>query len=182
MSKIGKLPVPIPKGVKVEQKAHTLTATGPKGTLSVDIHPAISVDIQEKEIVVTRPSDHRTHRSLHGLTRTLIQNLVSGVQEGYVRKLEIIGVGYRAEMKGPVLEVNVGYSHPIYLRPADGIKIEIPPKDNKIIVSGIDKQLVGMTAAEIRSFRPPEPYKGKGIKYIEEVIHRKAGKAAGGGK
>jgi large subunit ribosomal protein L6 len=179
MSKIGKLPVPIPKGVKVERKDNTLTATGPKGTLSVDIHPEMNVEIQEKEIVVTRPSDHRNHRSLHGLTRTLVNNLVSGVNEGYTRTLEIVGVGYRAEMKGSVLEVNVGYSHPIYLRPAEGIKIEVPPKDNKIIVSGADKQLVGMTAAEIRSFRPPEPYKGKGIKYIDEVIHRKAGKTAG---
>ncbi len=182
MSKIGKLPVPIPKGVKVEQKSHTLTATGPKGTLSVDINPEMNVDVQENEIIVTRPSDHRTHRSLHGLTRSLVYNMVAGVHEGYSKTLEIIGVGYRAEMKGPILEVNVGYSHPIYLRPADGINIVVPPKDNKIIISGADKQLVGMTAAEIRSFRPPEPYKGKGIKYIDEVIHRKAGKAAGGGK
>lgn len=182
MSKIGKLPVPIPKGVKVEQKGRTLTATGPKGTLSVNIHPEMKVDIQEKEIVVTRPSDHRTHRSLHGLTRTMVLNLVSGVSMGYSRTLEIIGVGYRAEMKGSVLEVNVGYSHPIFMRPAEGVTIVTPPKDNKIIISGVDKQLVGMTAAEIRSFRPPEPYKGKGIKYIEEVIHRKAGKAAAGGK
>ncbi len=182
MSKVGKLPVPIPKGVKVEQKGNTFTATGPKGTLTVDIHPEMNIDIQETEIIVTRPSDHRTHRSLHGLTRTLVSNAVEGVSEGFSKTLEIIGVGYRAEMKGALLEVNVGYSHPIYMRPAEGINIVVPPKDNKVIISGPDKQLVGMTAAEIRSFRPPEPYKGKGIKYIDEVIHRKAGKAAGGGK
>jgi large subunit ribosomal protein L6 len=180
MSKIGKMPVPIPDGVKVEKKNSSLKVSGPKGELTVDCHPDMKVEIQDKEVVVTRPSDQREHRSLHGLTRTLINNAVVGVHEGYSKTLEIIGVGYRAEMKGSLLEVNVGYSHPIYLRPADGIDIEVPKKDNKIIITGIDKQLVGMTAAQIRSFRPPEPYKGKGIKYIDEVIRRKAGKAAGG--
>lgn len=181
MSKVGKLPVPVPDGVKLEMKDGSLKATGPKGTLTVNCHPEMNVELKDNEIVVTRPSDHRTHRSLHGLTRTLINNAIVGVNEGYTKTLEIIGVGYRAEMKGALLEVNVGYSHPIYLRPADGINIEVPKKENKIIISGVDKQLVGMTAAQIRSFRPPEPYKGKGIKYIDEVIRRKAGKAAGGG-
>ncbi|MBN2227928.1 MAG: 50S ribosomal protein L6 [candidate division Zixibacteria bacterium] len=179
MSKIGKMPVDIPGGVKVDLKDNTMTVKGPKGELSQELHPAMNIDVQEKQVVVTRPSDHREHRSLHGLTRTLIQNMVTGVSDGYSRILEMVGVGYRAEMKGPLLEVHVGYSHPLIMRPPDGVNLQVIPKENKIIVTGIDKQLVGMTAAKIRSFRPPEPYKGKGIKYSDEKIRRKAGKAAG---
>jgi large subunit ribosomal protein L6 len=181
MSKIGKLPVQLPDKVKAELKDGTLTVNGPKGTLTLQVQEVISLDIQETQIVVTRPSDHRIHRSLHGLTRALIQNMVTGVSDGFKKTLEMVGVGYRAEIKGPIIEVHVGYSHPIIMCPPEGVSLNVIPKENKIIVDGIDKQLVGMTAAKIRSFRPPEPYKGKGIKYIEEVIRRKAGKAAGSG-
>ncbi|UCD16250.1 MAG: 50S ribosomal protein L6 [Candidatus Zixiibacteriota bacterium] len=179
MSKIGKLPVVIPDGVKVAYQDSQITVTGPKGTLSLNVHPDMVIEIRDSQVVVTRPSDHREHRSLHGLTRSLIQNMVTGVTDGYKITLELVGIGYRAELKGPLLEVNVGYSHPLLMRPPDDISLEVLPKEGKIIVSGIDKQLVGMTAAKIRSFRPPEPYKGKGIKYSDEVIHRKAGKTAG---
>jgi len=182
MSKIGKMPVDIPGGVKVDLKEGRMTVKGPKGELCLDLHPAMNIDVQEQQVVVTRPSDHREHRSLHGLTRTLIQNMVTGVSSGFSKTLEMVGVGYRAEVKGPLLEVHVGYSHPLIMRPPDGVELQVIPKENKIIVSGIDKQLVGMTAAKIRSFRPPEPYKGKGIKYSDEQIRRKAGKTAGAGK
>ena len=181
MSKIGKLPVQIPDKVKVEFRENNLSVDGPKGSLKMQVHRDINIDIRESQIVVTRPSDHREHRSLHGLTRALVQNMVTGVSDGYTRTLELVGVGYRAEAKGRILEIHVGYSHSIIMCPPEGISFEVIPKENKIIVTGIDKQLVGMTAAKIRSFKPPEPYKGKGIKYIDEVIHRKAGKAAGGG-
>ena len=181
MSKVGKVPVQLPDKVKAELKDRNLTVTGPKGNLSLQVHKAMIVDIQDTQIVVTRSSDHRIHRSLHGLTRALIQNMVTGVSDGFKKTLEMVGVGYRAEVKGKILEVHVGYSHPIIMCPPEGVSLEVIPKENKIIIDGIDRQLVGMTAAKIRSFRPPEPYKGKGIKYIEEVIRRKAGKAAGAG-
>jgi large subunit ribosomal protein L6 len=179
MSKIGRLPVKIPSGVKVDLKGSQIKITGPKGTLALDIHKDISVKMEDGEVRVARPSNFGYYRSLHGLTRALIQNMVKGVTEGYERVLEIVGVGYRAELNGKLLVLNLGFSHPIIMRPPDGINIKVEPKENKIYISGMDKQLVGMVASKIRSLRPPEPYKGKGVKYAEEIIHRKAGKTAG---
>ncbi|MFH2037454.1 MAG: 50S ribosomal protein L6 [Candidatus Zixiibacteriota bacterium] len=178
MSKVGKLPIVIPKGVKVEMADSKIKVTGPKGELTQEIRSEIAVAIEEKQVVVTRSSDHRTHRSLHGLTRSLINNMVIGVSKGYTKTLEMIGVGYRAEAKGKVLELYLGFSHPIVVRPPDGVECSVIPKESKIIVTGINKQLVGQTAAEIRRFRPPEPYKGKGVRYIDEQVRRKAGKTA----
>jgi large subunit ribosomal protein L6 len=163
--------------VKVQKTDHEIKVTGPKGELSARVHPDIGVEVKEHSLVVTRSSDLKVHRSLHGLWRALLQNMIKGVTEGYSRRLELVGVGYRAEMKGKKLQLLLGYSHPILFAPPDGIKIETPTQTN-IQISGIDKQLVGQVAAKIRSFRKPEPYKGKGIKYEGEYIRRKAGKAA----
>jgi len=179
MSKIGKMPVKIPKGVTVKLDGSKIDVSGPNGKLNRVLHDEIQVKVEEDSVIVTRPSDQKFHRSLHGLTRALIQNMVTGVSEGYKIELEMIGVGYRAEMKGKLLELNLGFSHPIVLRAPDEIKLEVFPKESKIVVTGDDKQLVGQTAAQIRSFRPPEPYKGKGVRYVGEKIRRKAGKAAG---
>jgi large subunit ribosomal protein L6 len=179
MSKIGKLPVNIPVGVKVDLKDSQINITGPKGVFSQSLHRDIIVKIDGDSIIVARPSDNKLHRSLHGLTRALIQNMVTGVTDGYTKMLKIIGVGYRAEIKGKLLELRLGFSHPILFRAPEGIEIKVNPKENTIQVSGVSKQLVGQTAAAIRSFRPPEPYKGKGIRYIDEMVRRKAGKAAG---
>jgi len=178
MSKIGKLPVKIPEGVKVDISDSAIDVSGPKGKLTQAIHQEISVNVEEDAIIVSRPSDQKFHKSLHGLTRALIQNMVTGVMEGFKIELEMVGIGYRAEIKGKILEISIGYSHPVLLRPPDGISLEVLRKEGKIIVSGLDKQLVGQTAAMIRAFRPPEPFKGKGIRYVGEVIRRKAGKAA----
>jgi large subunit ribosomal protein L6 len=177
LSRIGKKPVSIPQGIKVDIKDRVLTVKGPKGELSINIHPDIDVKIENEEITVTRKSDEKRVRALHGLHRALINNLVIGVKDGFTKKLEIVGVGYRAEMKGNKLQLSLGYSHPILFVPPADIKVEAPTPNN-IVVSGINKELVGMVAAKIRSFRPPEPYKGKGIKYEGEIIRRKAGKAA----
>jgi large subunit ribosomal protein L6 len=177
VSRIGKKPVSIPKGVTIIVKEHDVTVKGPKGELSQKVHPDIAVEVKDQLLLVTRQSDEKPQRSLHGLWRALIQNMVRGVTEGYQRKLEIVGVGYRAEMKGTRLNLNIGYSHPILFAPPEGIKIETPTQTT-ITISGVDKQLVGLVAAKIRSFREPEPYKGKGIKYAGEYIRRKAGKAA----
>jgi large subunit ribosomal protein L6 len=177
VSRIGKKPVPIPKGVTVELKNGTVKVVGTKGELSVPVHPDVTIEVKGAEVLVARHSDVKEHRSLHGLFRALIANMVKGVTEGFSRKLELVGVGYRAEMKGKVLQMALGYSHPIVFRPPDGIKIEAPTQTS-ITISGIDKQLVGLVAAKIRSLRPPEPYKGKGIKYEGEYIRRKAGKTA----
>lgn len=177
MSRIGRKPIPIPSGVKVQKTDLQCTVTGPKGELSATIHPAIAVEVKDNNILLTRPTDEKEHRSLHGLWRALLQNMVHGVTDGYLRKLELVGVGYRAELKGKKLQLSLGYSHPILFAPPDGIKIETPTQTN-ITISGIDKQLVGQVAAKIRSFRLPEPYKGKGVKYEGEHIRRKAGKAA----
>lgn len=179
MSKIGKMPVKIPEGVTVKLEGSKIDVSGPNGKLNRVLHDEIQVKVEEDSVIVTRPSDQKFHRSLHGLTRALIQNMVTGVSEGYKIELEMIGVGYRAEMKGKLLELNLGFSHPIVLRAPDEIKLEVFPKESKIVVTGADKQLVGQTAAQIRSFRPPEPYKGKGVRYVGEKIRRKAGKAAG---
>lgn len=177
MSRIGKKPVAIPEGVKVQKTDRQVKVAGPKGELSAQVHPDVTVEISGSAINVQRPSDSKQHRALHGLWRALLQNMVNGVTSGYTRKLELVGVGYRAEMKGKRLQLALGFSHPILFQPPDGIKIETPSQTN-VTISGIDKQLVGQVAAKIRSFRPPEPYKGKGIKYEGEVVRRKAGKAA----
>lgn len=180
MSRIGKKPVVIPKGITVTVKDGSVNVKGPKGELTRTIHPQLAVEVKGQEVLLTRPNEEKRVRALHGLWRALVQNMVSGVSEGYTRKLEIVGVGYRAEMKGTKLNLNVGYSHPILFGPPEGVKIETPTQTS-ITISGIDKQLVGLVAAKIRSFRVPEPYKGKGIKYEGEYIRRKAGKAAATG-
>lgn len=177
MSRIGRKPVTIPKGVTVTTKDGSVVVKGPKGELSVKVHPDITVELKSQEVLLTRKTDEKKQKALHGLSRALIQNMVRGVTEGYQKKLEIVGVGYRAEMKGSNLNLVVGYSHPILFAPPVSIRIETPTPTN-ITISGPDKQLVGLVAAKIRSFRQPEPYKGKGIKYEGEYIRRKAGKAA----
>jgi large subunit ribosomal protein L6 len=178
MSRVGKSPVVIPDKTKVEISGSHITATGPKGSLEMDIHPDMNAALEDNQVLVTRPSDQKKHRSLHGLTRALIANMVEGVSVGFTRKLQIIGVGYRAEMKGKVLVCYLGYSHPIVFQPPDGITIEVNPKENTITVGGVDKEVVGATAAKIRSFRKPEPYKGKGVRYEGEYVKIKAGKTA----
>ncbi|MDA0330080.1 MAG: 50S ribosomal protein L6 [Gemmatimonadetes bacterium] len=178
MSRIGRLPVPIANGVEVKHTNGTLSVKGPKGRLELSVHPDISVSVDAAEVRVDRASDHKDHRALHGLTRSLIANMVSGVTQGFSKTLEIIGVGYRADTKGAGIKLSLGFSHTIEYVATDGVKLECP-NQTTIIVSGIDKQKVGQTAAEIRSFRPPEPYKGKGIRYQGEHVRRKAGKTAG---
>ncbi|MBI5657864.1 MAG: 50S ribosomal protein L6 [Geobacter sp.] len=175
MSRIGKLPVEIPKGVKVQYTDSVITVDGPKGTLSRSVMAGVIVEISDASIVVTRKDESNGSRSAHGLTRTLINNMVVGVTKGFERALEINGVGYRAEAKGDILNLSLGYSHPINFQLPTGIVVEVE-KMTKLLVKGIDKELVGETAAKIRSFRGPEPYKGKGIKYADETILRKAGK------
>jgi len=177
VSRVGRKPITIIKGVTVAQQDGSVKVKGPKGELARTVHPAIAVEVKGSEVLLTRRSEEKSVRALHGLWRANIQNMVVGVTEGYSKKLEIVGVGYRAEMKGKKLQLQLGYSHPILFGPPDGIKIEAPTQTN-IMISGIDKQLVGLVAAKIRSFKPPEPYKGKGIKYENEYIRRKAGKAA----
>ncbi|MBM2839490.1 MAG: ribosomal protein [Bacteroidetes bacterium] len=177
MSRIGRKPIPITAGVKIQKTDHSMKVVGPKGELTATVHPAIGFEIKDNQVFITRSSDEKEHRSLHGLWRALVANMVKGVVDGYARKLELVGVGYRAEMKGKKLQLQLGFSHPILFAPPEGIKIEAPSQTN-ITVSGIDKQLVGQVAAKLRSFRPPEPYKGKGVKYEGEYIRRKAGKAA----
>ncbi len=177
MSRVGKKPIPIAKGVKIEKSNGTVKVKGPKGELAVDLKPDISVDISEQEVVLNRPSDSRQHKSMHGLYRALIANMIKGVTEGYQKKLEIVGIGYRAEMKGNRLLLQIGYSHPVLFSLPPEISVEIP-QPTQIVISGIDKQLVGQVAAKIRAMRPAEPYKGKGVKYEGEYIRRKAGKTA----
>jgi large subunit ribosomal protein L6 len=177
VSRVGRKPIPIVKGVTVTKKDDAIVVKGPKGELSTTVHPDITIEVKQSEVLVSRHADDGAHRALHGLWRALIQNMISGVTQGYSRKLEIVGVGYRAEMRGKKLQLMLGYSHPILFGPPDGVTIEAPTQTS-IMISGIDKQLVGLVAAKIRSFRPPEPYKGKGVKYEGEYIRRKAGKAA----
>jgi len=172
------MPVAIPSGVKCELTGVHLKVTGPKGTLERDLHPEITVNVGDTEIVVTRPSDRGDHRALHGLTRALINNMVVGVTEGYVKMLKIVGVGYRASMQGKALNLVVGFSHPVLIEPPDGIEFETP-EAQIIKISGINKELVGQAAADVRAWRKPEPYKGKGIRYQGEYVRRKVGKAAG---
>ena len=181
MSRIGRKPIAIPAGVEVKIDNGLVTVKGPKGTLSQQIHPVISVAVEGNEIIVTRPNDEKEARSLHGLSRTLINNMVIGVTEGYKKELEVNGVGYRVQKQGDTLVMNLGYSHQVFVKEIPGITIEAPGP-NQIIISGADKQMVGQFAAEVRAKRPPEPYKGKGIKYSTEHIRRKEGKAGGKGK
>lgn len=177
MSRIGKKPINI-KDVEVKQNNQTLLVKGKLGQIERTFHPNMSIEVKDEEIIVTRPNDQRENRSLHGLTRALLQNMVTGVSQGYSKELIIVGVGYKAELKGKNLLLNIGYSHPIYFVPPEEITLEVP-QPTQIKISGIDKELVGLVAAKIRSFRKPEPYKGKGIKYSDEIIIRKAGKTAG---
>ncbi len=176
MSRIGRKPIAIPSGVDVKLENHVITVKGPKGTLTRELHKDMEVVIEGSEINVNRPSDHKLHRSLHGTTRSVINNMVSGVTEGFVKNLELVGVGYRANKTGEKLVLNVGYSHPVEITPEQGIEFEVP-SNTKIIVRGIDKERVGAVASNIRQVRLPEPYKGKGIKYEGERIIRKEGKA-----
>ncbi len=176
MSRIGRMPIEIPQGVDVKLGAdNEITVKGAKGTLSRKLHPEMQIAVEGNTVTVTRPSENKMHKSLHGLTRTLINNMVVGVTEGYSKTLEINGVGYRAQKQGNKLVMNLGYSHPVEMEEIDGIKIEVP-QPNQIIISGIDKQKVGQFAAVVREKKLPEPYKGKGIKYTDEVIIRKEGK------
>ena len=176
MSRIGRLPIAVPSGVDVTIDGRRLTVKGPKGTLSRELHPDISVTQEDGTIVVTRPTEQKIHKQLHGLTRTLVNNMVIGVTDGYRKGLEITGVGYRAALSGKKLTLNLGYSHPIEIDPPEGISFEVE-NPTRLAVVGIDKELVGQIAATVRATRKPEPYKGKGVRYAGEYIRRKAGKA-----
>ena len=181
MSRIGRKPIAVPAGVDVTIDGSTVTVKGAKGTLTHTVHENMSVTKEGNEIIVTRPNDDKEYRSLHGLTRTIIANMVEGVSNGFKKELEINGIGYRAAKQGKNLVLNIGYSHDVIMSEEDGITVEVPAP-NKIIISGPDKQKVGQFAAEVRGKRPPEPYKGKGIKYVDEYIRRKEGKAGKGKK
>lgn len=175
MSRIGNKPVEIPSGVTVTFNNNIITVKGPKGELTREVHPDMVVKVEENTITVERPSDNKLHRSLHGTTRSIINNMVEGVTKGYEKALELIGVGYRASKQGQKLVLNVGYSHPVEITPEDGLDVEVP-SNTKVIVRGIDKERVGALASNIRSVRLPEPYKGKGIRYAGEFVRRKEGK------
>jgi large subunit ribosomal protein L6 len=177
MSRIGRKPIELPTGVMVALSPGRVQVNGPLGELSQTVPLRMQIEKRENEVVVTRPTERGDDRALHGLTRTLIANMVDGVTKGFEKRLEIHGVGYRAQLKGAELELAVGFSHPVTVKPRDGISFEVPAP-NQIVVKGIDKQLVGQTAAEIRKVRPPEPYKGKGIRYVDEQVRRKVGKRA----
>ena len=176
MSRIGRLPITVPSDVDVTIDGRTLTVKGPKGSLTRELHPDITVARKDDRLVVTRPTEQKTHKQLHGLTRTLVNNMVVGVTDGYRKSLEITGVGYRAAKVGEKLQLNLGYSHPIEIAPPTGISFEVE-NPTHLAVLGIDKELVGQVAAQVRSTRKPEPYKGKGVRYAGEYIRRKAGKA-----
>lgn len=181
MSRIGRAPIAIPNGVTVKLENNVVTVKGPKGELVRGFNQDMIIEVEENVLTVKRPSDNKDHRSLHGLTRTLISNMVIGVTEGFTKTLEINGVGYRAAKAGSKVNLSLGFSHPVEVEPPTGISLEVPAP-NKIVVSGINKEEVGAMAAKIRGYREPEPYKGKGIKYEGEVIRRKVGKAGGKGK
>ncbi len=176
MSRIGRLPITVPSGVDVTIDGRNVTVTGPKGSLSRSLHPDMTVSREDGTLVVTRPTEQKTHKQLHGLTRTLVNNMVVGVTDGYRKGLEITGVGYRAALNGKKLTLNLGYSHPIEIDPPEGITFEVE-NPTRLAVVGIDKELVGQIAAKVRQTRKPEPYKGKGVRYSGEYIRRKAGKA-----
>ncbi len=177
MSRIGNLPIQVPKGVKVDVQGQTVKVTGPKGKLEQSFRSEMAIGIDDGVLVVKRPSDSRQHKAVHGLTRALLNNMVVGVSEGFSKTLEIEGVGYRAAMDGKALVLNVGYSHPIRFEPPADVTFAVEDRSKTVIISGIDKQVVGELAAQIRKTRPPEPYKGKGIRYRGEYVRRKAGKA-----
>ena len=179
MSRIGKQPVVIPSEVTAQLKDNTLTVKGSKGELTKELHPNMVIEMKENEIIVTRPDESKENRSLHGLTRSLVSNMVEGVNKGFEKRLEIVGVGYRAKPAKNKITLNLGFSHPIEYKAAEGIEFSMDEENkNVIIIKGIDKQTVGEAAAKVRSYRKPEPYKGKGIKYIDEYVPRKAGKSA----
>lgn len=177
MSRIGKMPVSVPAGIKINIEGQEVTVSGSKGKLTYQFHPDMSIELKDGSLVVSRPSDARHHRALHGLTRSLLNNMVVGVSKGFSRKLEIDGVGYRAEIDGKKLVLFVGYSHPIVMEPPTDVQFNVDNKGKTVVVSAIDKQVLGEICAVIRKTRPPEPYKGKGIRYDYEIIRRKAGKA-----
>jgi large subunit ribosomal protein L6 len=179
MSRIGNKPIPVPNGVEISLNGQDIKVKGGKGTLSLSAHPLMKIKQEDNQLVVERPDDSRKAKSLHGLTRTLISNMVVGVSDGFKRELDIKGVGYRAEVKGRVLNLTLGYSHPIAYDLPEGVDAAVDDKKTHITLSGVDKQLVGSTAAKIRSFRKPEPYGGKGVRYSDERIIRKEGKAGG---
>lgn len=175
MSRIGKKPIEIPEGVTINVNNHHVTVRGPKGELSRSFSPDIDINIEENVVTISRPSDAKEHRALHGTTRAVLANMVEGVSKGFEKRLELIGVGYRAQKQGSKLVLNVGYSHPVEFEPEAGVEVEVPA-NTKITVKGIDKERVGALAANIRQVRPPEPYKGKGIRYEGEYVRRKEGK------
>jgi large subunit ribosomal protein L6 len=177
MSRIGRTPIPLPEGVSVDISGQKVTVAGPKGELRHTVVEPIRVSESDGTLVVTRPTDRGPHRALHGLSRTLVANMVQGVSAGFERRLEIQGVGYRAQLRGTSLELAVGFSHPVTIEPPEGIQFEVPTP-TQVVVRGIDKQAVGQVAAQIRAVRPPEPYKGKGIRYAGEIVRRKVGKRA----
>ena len=177
MSRIGRLPVEVPSGVDVKINGSHVKIKGPKGEMEFTFSPGIDLSLKDGEIIVTRPSDIREMRSLHGTTRALIQNMIIGVTDGYQKELQLVGVGYRAAMQGKNLVLNVGYSHPVEIEPPQGIDFEVGDRAQQVFIRGIDKQKVGQVAADIRKVRKPEPYKGKGIRYKDERVRRKAGKA-----
>ncbi len=177
MSRIGKAPIPVPPNVEVTIRGSDVTVKGPRGELARTFHRDMSVRLEDNQLIVIRPTEHRLHRSLHGLSRALLANMVHGVTEGFQKKLEINGVGYRAQLEGETLVLNVGYSHLVQIVPPPGITISVEKGYRNITVEGVDKELVGRVAAQIRAVRKPEPYKGKGIRYVGEYVRRKAGKA-----
>ena len=181
MSRIGRKPISVPSGVEVKLDDHVITVKGPKGTLTRELHKDMIIEQNANEIEIKRPSEAKTHKSLHGLTRTLVANMVEGVTNGFTKELEIQGVGYRAAKQGKDLVMNLGYSHQVIMPEIEGVSIEVP-NPNKIIISGPDKQVVGQFAAVVREKRPPEPYQGKGIRYVGEYVQRKEGKAGKGSK
>ena len=181
MSRIGRKPIPVPQGVDIQIEGNLVRVKGPNGQMEREIHQDMIISLEEGNLVVNRPSDAKNHRSLHGLTRTLLSNMVEGVTKGFQRNLELVGVGYRAAKQGNKLVLTVGYSHPVEMEAPAGIEIEVPAP-TKIALKGADKQVVGQFAANVRAVRAPEPYKGKGIKYEGEIIRRKAGKTGGKGK
>jgi large subunit ribosomal protein L6 len=178
MSRIGKKPIPLPKGVTVTVEGNTVKVKGPKGELQRTVHPELKIALENGELTVTRPSDEARHKALHGLSRTLVANMVEGTAKGFQKTLELVGVGYKAEKRPYGLQLALGYSHAIEFRAPKGITLSAP-QPTQIVIDGADKEVVGQVAAEIRSLRPPEPYKGKGVKYLGEQIRRKAGKAGG---
>jgi large subunit ribosomal protein L6 len=177
MSRIGRLPIDIPQGVQVDVNGAHVTVRGPKGTLERRFHPDMRIALEGEQLLVTRPTDQRQHRALHGLTRALLANMVTGVSQGYTRELLVEGVGYRADMQGSRLVMNLGFSHPVMVEPPQNVMFKVEDRGKRIVVEGIDKEVVGQISAEIRKWRPPEPYLGKGVRYKDEYVRRKAGKA-----